>query len=57
MGTRRGQAPLESGASPRLRAEVDGRGGRTGRVSGLEFRAGDAAMPDDRKECADGELG
>jgi hypothetical protein len=31
-------------------------GGRTGRVSGLEFRAGDAALPDDRKECADGDL-
>ena len=28
----------------------------TDRVSGLEFRAGDAALPDDRKECADGEL-
>jgi hypothetical protein len=25
-------------------------------VSGLEFYAGDAALPDDRKECADGEL-
>ena len=29
---------------------------RIGRVSGLEFCAGDAALPDDRKECADGEL-
>ena len=27
-----------------------------GRASGLEFCAGDAALPDDRKECADGEL-
>jgi hypothetical protein len=25
-------------------------------VSGLECCAGDAALPDDRKECADGEL-
>ena len=25
-------------------------------MSGLEFRAGDAALPDDRKECADGDL-
>ena len=25
-------------------------------VSGLEFYAGDAALPDDRKECADGEF-
>lgn len=29
---------------------------RIGRVSGLEFCADDAALPDDRKECADGEL-
>ena len=29
---------------------------RISRVSGLEFCAGDAALPDDRKECADGEL-
>ncbi len=29
---------------------------RIGRVSGLEFCAGDAALPDDRKECADGEF-
>ena len=25
-------------------------------MSGLEFRAGDAALPDGRKECADGDL-
>ena len=25
-------------------------------MSGLEFRAGDAALPNDRKECADGEF-
>ena len=31
-------------------------GERIGRVSGLEFCAGDAALPDARKECADGEL-
>lgn len=29
---------------------------RIGRVSGLEFCAGDAALPDDRKEGADGEF-
>ena len=29
---------------------------RIGRVSGFEFCAGDAALPDDRKECTDGEL-
>lgn len=29
---------------------------RIGLVSGLEFCAGDAALPDDREECADGEF-
>ena len=31
-------------------------GERTSWVSELKFCAGDAALPDDRKECADGEL-
>jgi|CXWL01.1.fsa_nt_gi hypothetical protein len=31
-------------------------GERTSWVSEVKFCAGDAALPDDRKECADGEL-
>lgn len=51
-----GHAPFGSGAGPCLRTEADTAGERIGRVSGLEFCAGDAALPDDRKECADGKF-
>ena len=50
------QALFGNGASPRFRTEADMAGGRIGWVSGLEFCAGDVALPDDRKECADGEF-
>ena len=52
----RGQTPLGSGARPRLRTEADTAGRLCSWVSGLEFCAADAALPDDREECADGEF-
>ena len=51
-----GSVSLGGGASFCLRVEGDESGGEQVWVSGLEFCAGDAALPDDRKECADGEL-